>query len=255
MVDYHQFITLISQSIWPLFRISGMMIVVPIFSSGMVPRRIRALLAVLISFAIAGLIPQSLSFEQASSAYVFYVLAEIALGILVGFILQIVFQAFILGGQVVAMQMGLGFATMVDPGSNANVPLMSQFYLFLVTLVFLALNGHLMTIDLIVSSFKTMPIGHIVIDESTLRGVLNFSGVMFKGAVMVALPAIISLLLVNFSFGIMTRVSPQLNLFSIGFPITLTLGVIIVFITLYGILPHIQSLLNLGFKTIDGMIR
>lgn len=255
MIDYHQVIELLSRNVWPVFRLSGLLLVVPIFSSDVVPNRIRVIFILTLSFIASGFIPEKLSFEFFSSSFVIYVLQEVALGILMGFILQIVFQSFILGGQIIAMQMGLGFATMVDPSSKANVPLISQFYLILVTLIFLALNGHLMVLEMLISSFTTMPIGQVSIDKQSAWSLLMFSSFMFKSALMIALPAIISLLLVNLSFGIMTRVAPQLNIFSIGFPITLTLGVVILFVTLYGVLPHVKSTLNHGFETMQGVIQ
>lgn len=255
MFDYHQIIEYISRFVWPILRLTGLFIVVPVFSSALIPNRVKIVLVLSLSLIVSLMIPGNLSLEYFSLKYIVYAIEEIILGVLIGLALQIVFQAFILGGQIIAMQMGLGFATMVDPGSNANVPLMSQFYLFLVMLVFLSLNGHLIVLDAILTSYKTLPIGSLKLDTQSIGSLLMFSNEMFKAAIMVALPAIVSLLLVNLSFGIMTRVSPQLNLFSIGFPITLTLGVMIVFISLYGVLPHIKSTLNHGFNYIEGVIR
>jgi len=254
MIEFSEILTSFSHVIWPIFRIGGLLLSVPIFSSAVVPQTVRALFVLVLSFLASGYIDPNLSFESFSVSHVLYVIEEIFLGVIMGFILQIVFQAFIIGGQIIAMQMGLGFATMVDPSSNANVPLISQFYLTLVTLVFLSLNGHLLILDMVITSFKTLPIGSIKFDTTMLWSAIEFSVWMFKSAIMIALPAIISLLVVNLSFGIMTRVAPQLNLFSIGFPITLTLGVIIIFITLYGVLPHISTTLNHGIKYIQGVI-
>ena len=254
-IDYQLFIQKISQYIWPIFRITGVFITLPVLSTAVVPAKIRAVLVIFMSIISAQFISPGLSFEFFIPSQIAYIATELLLGLLMGFIFQMVFQAFIIGGQIVAMQSGLGFATMVDPASQANVPLVSQFYLMLVTLVFLALNGHLIVIDILVRSFNTLPIGGLEFDQSLFGQVLEFSVWMFKAAVMVALPAIISLLVVNISFGVMTRAAPQLNIFSIGFPITLTLGIVIIYMSLYGVLPHIRLTLDHGFGFIEGMVK
>ena len=151
------------------------------------------------------------------------------------------------------MQAGLGFAVMVDPSSRASVPLISQFYLMMVTLVFLSLNGHLVVLDTLIESFRIMPIGNITLENSIVWKVILFSGWMFKEAVLISIPAILSLLIVSLSFGIMTRVAPQLNIFSLGFPITLLMGIAIIKIGLPGVGAQIADSIEQGMFFIKGM--
>lgn len=209
-LNYQTVISQFSQAIWPLLRISGLFMTMPLISSVLVPMRIRLVFAMTLSFLCAPAISTSLSFLHFNSAYVAVIVHELLLGLLMGFVLQLVFQVFVLGGQVIAMQAGLGFATMVDPASKASVPLVSQLYLMMMSLTFLSLNGHLAVLDALLSSFRQMPVGTIGVGLSAIGSVLTFSGWMFKEAVLVSLPAILSLLIVNLAFGVMTRVAPQL---------------------------------------------
>jgi len=254
-IDYPLFIQYYSQLIWPLARISGLFLTVPLFSSSMLPRRIRAIFALAIAFVCAPFVSPSMSFLNFHGSYIIIAMQEVLLGIVMGFVIQIVFQIFILAGQIVAMQAGLGFATMIDPSSHASVPLLGQLYMFIVSLTFLALNGHIAALGALMDSFQQLPVGKLSWHFDSMVTLIQMSGWMFKQAVLVALPAILSMLIVSFSFGIMTKVAPQLNIFSIGFPITLLMGIIIIRFGLPGLSQQIEQSLTVGMNTIYGMIR
>ncbi|WED43748.1 flagellar biosynthetic protein FliR [Legionella cardiaca] len=253
-INYSEMINLFSKIVWPLPRISSLFLTMPLISSVLVPVRIRIVFSMTLAFLCAPAIADSLSLLHFDGHYIAFVVYEILLGILMGFILQLVFQVFILGGQIIAMQAGLGFAIMVDPASKASVPLLSQFYLMMISLIFLSLNGHLAVLNALLSSFREMPIGNVDISLSALGSILTFSGWMFKEAVLVALPAILALLIVNLAFGIMTRVAPQLNIFSMGFPITLLMGMVIIHISLPGVSSQIADSLEQGMQLIMGLL-
>lgn len=254
-VDYENMIYLLSQIFWPMVRIGGLMLSVPVFSSNLISARIKMAFVFALGVICSSMVPPQMSFLHFNVMFLAYLFEELALGILMGFVLDLVFQVFLLGGQIIAMQAGLGFATMVDPSSKASVPLIAQFYLLMVTLVFLSLNGHLLILDTLIQSFKLMPIGQVNIDNGLIWPVLNFSGWMFKEGVLVAIPAILSLLIVSMSFGVMARVSPQLNIFSIGFPITLLMGIVIIYMTLPGVASQISDSLAEGMNLLKGMLR
>jgi flagellar biosynthesis protein FliR len=252
-IDYPSMMKLFSQTIWPMGRFSGLFLAAPLFSSSLIPARIRVLFVFLLSWVCSYLVPEELSFQNFNGLYVVYIIQELAFGILMGFVLQLVFQLFILGGQIISMQAGLGFAVMVDPMSKASIPLISQFYSFMV-LIILSLNGHVALLQALISSFKVMPIGSLLIESSMVWSVISFSGWMFKEAVLITIPAIISLLLVSLSFGINTRVAPQLNIFSLGFPITLLMGIIIVQICLPMVGEQMEQSLEQGMQLILGLL-
>ena len=124
----------------------------------------------------------------------------------------------------------------------------------LVTLVFLCLDGHLLMIEMVIKSFDIQPLGATNIGVKTLWAFIMFSGWIFKAAIFIALPAIVSLLVVSLSFGIMMKAATQINIFSVGFPITLMLGIVIVYVSLNNVLPHIENILNEAFTTVQEMI-
>ncbi|MGL6029538.1 MAG: flagellar biosynthetic protein FliR [Legionella sp.] len=254
-LDYPTMIRLFSQIIWPMGRIGGLVLTVPFFSSVLIPKRVKVFFVCILSWACADFVPAELSFLQFNGMYVVYIIQEVFLGILMGFVLQLVFQVFVLGGQIISMQAGLGFAVMVDPSSKASVPLVSQFYLMMTTLIFLSLNGHLALLDAVMEGFKLMPVGQVTIDNALVWRVILFSGWMFKEAVLISIPAILSLLIVSLSFGIMTRVAPQLNIFSLGFPITLLMAFVIIKIGLVGIGAQITESIEEGMHMLIGLIR
>ncbi len=165
-----------------------------------------------------------------------------------GFALQLVFGAFMLGGQVMAMTMGLGFASLNDPVTGVVVPTVSQFYVVMVTLVFLALNGHLILIEVTVNSFDSLPISPDAFTVLRLWNLLEWAGFMFSGAVLIALPAIGAMLVVNLGFGIMTRAAPQLNIFAVGFPVIMTIGFVVILLSLPSVLPWFENAMDRGLQ-------
>jgi flagellar biosynthetic protein FliR len=159
-----------------------------------------------------------------------------------GFMLQFLFNAFIIGGQIIAMQMGLGFASMIDPQNGTTVPVISQFYLIFVTLIFISLNGHLILINVLAESFTSIPIMPSGIPHTSLRDLVGQASWMYAAGVIVALPAIGSLMMVNLAFGILSRAAPQISPFSIGFPMTIILGFAIMVVTLPNMAAHLVEM-------------
>lgn len=254
-LDYQTLIRGASQFIWPFARIGGFIITVPVFSSALIPSRIRLIFLAAMSWACSSFVPPELSFLNFTGEYIVYVAYEVLLGMLMGFVLQLAFQVFVIGGQIISMQAGLGFAVMVDPASKASVPLVGQLYLMMVTLLFLALNGHLILLDTLMESFKSMPIGQATVTSSLLWKVITFSGWMFKKSLLISIPALLSLLVVSLSFGIMARAAPQLNIFSLGFPITLLMGMVIIKVGLPSVAAQMTEIIDDGLRYAVGMLR
>ena len=239
--------------LWPLFRVAGVVMAAPVFGARTIPRRIRLVFAVLLTLMIAPALPAVPVVDIFNPLSLLIVAQQILIGVVMGFTLQLVMGAVIAGGQAIALQMGLGFSLMVDPQNGVQVPVLSQFYIMLVLLVYLALNGHLVLIQVMVDSFTILPIGHNLVPES-LWQLVNWAGLIFSGAVAIALPAIASLLIINIAFGVMTRAAPQLNIFAIGFPITLSLGFALVLVTLPSVIPHANSMFNEAYHMIKQLL-
>jgi flagellar biosynthetic protein FliR len=138
------------------------------------------------------------------------------------------------------LQTGLGFASIVDPVNGISVPAVGQFYLILATLLFWSLDGHLSMIRMIVMSFEAFPIGEAWFAPEQFRDIAHWAGWMFISAVTISLAPIVSLLIVNLAFGVMTKAAPQLNIFSIGFAIAQIMGLIIIWLTIDNLTHHFE---------------
>ncbi|MGB1537515.1 MAG: flagellar biosynthetic protein FliR, partial [Pseudomonadales bacterium] len=147
----------------------------------------------------------------------------------------------------IATSMGLGFAATIDPQNGVQVPVVSQYFLIMATLVFLALNGHLILMETVVESFYLWPISAGALPENMMMHVVTWISEVFKGALLIALPAVAAILLVNLAFGVMTRAAPQINIFAVGFPITIIAGFIMILLSLPVFLPQFTTLLEAGF--------
>jgi flagellar biosynthetic protein FliR len=229
--------------LWPFFRITAMIMVAPIFSSNFVSARARLLIALAASMVIIPTIPSEMPQVAPLSASGLLIIAhQILIGACMGFMLQLLFNAFIVAGQIVAMQMGLGFASMVDPQNGVMVPVISQLYLIMVTLLFVTIDGHLIMIQVINESFTTMPVAANGLIANDFRDVVAQASWMYAAGVIIALPAIGSLMMVNLSFGILSRAAPQISPFTIGFPMTIITGFVIIMVTLPLVGEHLVNM-------------
>jgi len=231
-----------SQFIWALLRIGGFLMVAPVFGNQLVPARIKVAMAVAIAIVVAPLLHPMPAITEISVALLVDVAIQLFAGIGLGFATVIFFQIFVVAGQFIGMQMGLGFAAMADPGNGVQVTVWSQFFLMLVTLCFIAMNGHLVLLDVLITGYRTYPTGLGLSMREVALSIAQLGGWMFVSGVLVALPAVISLLIVNMAFGVMSRSAPQLNVFSLGFPFSLVFGMLIVWVALHGWLPQFERL-------------
>ncbi|NVK57537.1 MAG: flagellar type III secretion system protein FliR [Alteromonadaceae bacterium] len=225
----------------PFMRISGMFAAMVGLSAKTVPPTVKALLAIMLALVIMPVIPPSPVTQLVDVGTFVIGIQQLLIGIAIGFISMLVLNTFVLAGQVIAMQTGLGFASIVDPINGINVPAVGQFYLILATLLFWGMDGHLSMIQMIVMSFDAFPIGSGWFAPEQLRDIAHFGSWMFVAALTLALAPIISLLIVNLAFGVMTKAAPQLNIFSIGFSIAQIMGLIIIWLTLDNFSSHFEN--------------
>lgn len=216
----------ISSFLLPLFRIAAVLMVMPIIGTQLVPQRIRLYMALAITLLLVPVLPDMPQVEMLSLQSILLIAEQIIIGAMLGFSLQLFFHIFVFAGQMVSMQMGLGFASMMDPATGVSVPVLGQFLLMLVSLLFLAMNGHLVVFEVLTESFITLPVGQSLEagNYAVLAGRLSW---VIGAALLLVLPAVSALLVINISFGVMTRAAPQLNIFTIGFPLTLVMGLLI----------------------------
>ena len=249
-----QISTWVASFILPLFRVAAVLMTMPIFGTTLLPARIRLYFAVAITVVIVPGLPPLPEVNPLSLSGLLLIAEQVIIGALFGMALQLFFQAFVIAGQIVAIQMGMAFASMVDPANGVYVAVVSQFLTMLVTLLFLSMNGHLVVFEVLTESFTTLPIGSglLVNHFWDMAGRLGW---VLGAALLLVLPAITALLVVNIAFGVMTRAAPQLNIFSIGFPLTLVLGLGIFWVGLADILSHYQSLASEALQWLRELAR
>lgn len=244
----------LGQYLWPFIRIGAMFMAVPIIGARTVPARVRILLALLVTLLISPLLPVAPAVELLSVPAMLRVLQEVLIGLALGFSFQVVLHIFILSGQLVAMKMGLGFASMNDPSNGISVTVLSQFYLLLSTVLFLVFNGHLLVIDLVVRSFNSIAVGDSLGFEAFAM-IASMGSWMFSTALVFVLPLFTALLVINMAFGIMNRSAPQINVFTVGFPIALIFGLIFMWLSLVAFIPFFSYIFDASAIFAEQLLR
>ncbi len=247
IISDSQLFAFIGQYVWPLIRLSAFLLAVPVLGARTIPARVRLVLAGLITLLLAPMLPPPPDVPLLSLEGGLLVVKEVVTGLALGFIFQVILHVFVLSGQMIAMKMGLGFASMNDPTNGISVTVLSQFYLLLTTLLFLSINGHLIMLELLVESYRVMPLSGEGLSNDSFYGIAALGSWMFSAALVVTLPLFTSVLVVNMSFGVMSRSSPQMNVFTVGFPITLIFGLLLMWFSLANFLPLFELLLVEGF--------
>lgn len=236
----------------PFFRIGALFLTMPVIGTRVVPARTRIIIAAVITFIVTPLIPPQDAPPMLSLFMLGTIGAELLIGGAVGFVFQVVFQCFVLSGQLIAMKIGLGFASMNDPVNGVQTTVVSQFYLVAATLLFIAFDGHLVLLELVIESFYSVQFGdYSAVEFYAIAGLGSW---LFTSALLMSISLLTALLLVNVAFGIMSRAAPQLNIFAVGFPFTLTLGMILIYIGLDGMLEYFQRIAGDGFMFVRNMV-
>ncbi len=254
-LDWTQLEQMFYQFFWPFIRISTLLFAMSIFGANLIPTRIRILLAIALTLIIAPMIADTAKMDIFSGAGFLAVISQVGIGAAMGFATRVLFETFVVGGQMVAMQTGLGFASLVDPVNGVQVPLLGQFFLMLSTLIFLAIDGHLLMLRILAQSFNSFPISETGPTSEGLWNLVLFARWMFAGAVLMALSAALALLTVNLTFGIMTKAAPQLNIFAIGFPISMVSGLLIIWLTLTGFSGHFNNQMGRTIDVVCGLVK
>lgn len=243
--------------LWTFVRISALMVAAPIFGARTVPVRIRTMLAVLIALVIFPQVPVPDDVAIISGGGALLLIREVIIGLSLGFLIQLLFSAMVVAGEVIALSMGLAFASVVDPERGVSVPVVSQHFVVITTLLFLAFDGHLAVMVLLIESFNILPPAVSGLGAEGFWQIGSWVSRMFEAAILVALPASASLLVAAVSMGLIARSAPQLNIFAVGFPMTLMLGIIALMLSLPMLLPQFteafESVMDAGYLTLRGL--
>ena len=241
--------------VFPLTRILGLLAMTPVFNNAALPVRVRLVMGLGITMALAPALPPPPAIEAGSWLGLAVIAEQMLIGVMMGFALRIALAALDVTGELIGLQMGLSFATFFDPSSSSQTPVMTQFLGFLTALMFLAMNGHLLAITLLAESFTLLPVSTTPFHAAALWSIVTSASMMFSLGVMLALPLITALLVTNISLGVLSRVAPALNLFAVGFPVTLALGFVVLWLTLPYLGAAMESVFNRGFEVLELSVR
>ena len=238
----------LSPVLWPFLRVLAMLSVAPVFSMRAIPVRTKIGLALLVSVCSQAMLEGqpvvSVNSPQALGA----VAHQVMVGLALGFAVRLVFAAVELAGEIIGLQMGLNFASFFDPASGAQLSAVGRFFGNIALLLFVVINGHLLLIMAVVTSFERFPVDGNFLQAINSMRIFDMGSALFSSAFWIALPMMALLLFINLTMGIISRIAPQMNIYAVGFPVTLTVGLIGITATL----PMLeQPLLNLLQRAID----
>ncbi|MGD0959019.1 MAG: flagellar biosynthetic protein FliR [Methylomonas sp.] len=251
----------LSAFIWPFLRMSGLFLTMPIFglmsgsTASSIPAPVKIIACVLMTITILPGLPSIPNIEIVSFRGWMVGLQQIMLGVSAGFILQMVMSVMGFAGQFIAYGMGLGFASMVDPTTGVQVPVIAQLFIVASGLFFLAVDGHLLLIEMLAQSFHTLPIAMANLEKTDLWRIIIWSGQIFVDGVLLSLPVMVSMLFINLSFGVVSKAAPQLQIFGVGFPITIIIGMALIWICFPGMIDNFSEILHASFTLVSQLLR
>ncbi len=244
-----QILQLLGLWLWPFIRIAGFVMAAPVLGTRAVPVRIRVVLVMALTGVLVPGIAPAADIDPLGGTGLLTAMHQFVVGATIGLVLRLVFVVFEFSGQLIAQQMGLSFAAMVDPTSGAQVPVLSHLYIILATLLFFALDTHLVLIKLLGQSFELLPVGPQGITAAGAGAILDWSSQLIADGLLLSLPIVVALLAINFAFGVMARAAPQLNVLAVGFPVMLIVGVFLLLVTLPSFGEFSEALFERAFAT------
>jgi len=221
-----QLVAWLSPILWPFLRVLAVFTTAPMFSMRVIPMRTKIGLAFLVAVcaqpALGDMPVIALNGRGALGA----VAQQVVVGLAIGFAVRLVFVAVELAGEVIGLQMGLNFASFFDPASNAQVSAVARFFGNMGILLFVVINGHLVVLMAVLKSFERFPVDGNFLQALAQMRLYELGASLFSSALWIALPMVALLLFVNLTLGIISRVAPQMNIYAVGFPVTLTVGML-----------------------------
>lgn len=240
---------MMGDTMWTMLRIGAMVMAMPLVGTRAVPARIRVLLASTLAIALAPILPPVPEWVRFDATTVLTVLRELAIGITIGFLLRVVFEAGALAGELIAQGTGLAFAQMADPMRGGSSGVIGQWFYLMFGLLFFTSNGHLALISLLVDSYRALPIGAPLPDPQALVSIApTFLLTVLRGALTLAIPLIVAMLAVNLAFGVLARAAPALNPIQLGLPVSLLLGLVLLALLAGEMGPPVQRLFDAAFE-------
>jgi len=247
-IDGQQAFAIIGNTMWVMLRIGAMLTAMPMVGTRAVPARVRVMLAVALSVALAPVLPPVPVWNGFDAATVLNIARELAIGVSIGFMLRLIFEAGAMAGELIAQSTGLAFAQMSDPLRGGHSGVIGQWFYLLFGLLFFGSNGHLALISLLVDSYKALPIGAALPDPHAMAALApTLLLQVFRGALTLALPLTVAMLAINLAFGALARAAPALHPMQLGLPVALLLGLFLLTTLAGEMAPPVQRLFDSAF--------
>ena len=224
---------------WPLARIMALVASAPVIGNPSLPVSVKIGLGLLLTILVAPLLPAPPTLDPASATGLLILAQQVLIGLALGFAMQVVFSAAEMAGELIGLQMGLGFATLYDASVPGFIPIIGQYLGIVVALAFLAVDGHLLLLSALVESFQVLPFAPLSAPTG-VHAVVEWGGNIFSFSLALSLPLLAALLMTNLALGILTRAAPQLNIFAVGFPLTILMGVLVLALSLPYFAPTLE---------------
>ena len=241
------------QLFWPLARILALIMTAPLLSEKSISKKVKLGLGLMVTYVLIPTLPP-VNVSIFSVGGFWLLIQQILIGIAIGFTMQFAFAAVRTAGEVIGLQMGLSFATFFDPASRLNMPVLARFLDMLAMLLFLSFNGHLWLISMVADSFQTLPIGGNLINGNAFLALTKAASLIFLNGMRLALPLITLLLILNLALGLLNRVASQLSVFAIGFPVTLSIGIVFMGLMMPLLAPFCEHLFSEVFDLLAGIL-
>ncbi len=255
VLDGQDALAVINATLWTTLRVGGLLMIAPLFGTRAVPRRVKAMLAMALGFAMTPLAGPPPPLPGIDPLTVLFVAREVLIGVAMGFVLRLAFEAGALAGEFIAQGTGLSFAVLADPLRGTNAGVVGQWFYLCFALLFLAMNGHLMLIEMLADSWRAVPLqSNWAPTPEALRAVPEFGGQMFLVGIQIALPVVLAMLVVNLAFGVMSRASPALNPIQLGLPASLLLGLLLMGTLMSELLVPLRRILEQAFELGTGWL-
>lgn len=213
-------------------RIIALLIIVPIFSEKSVPEMTKAGLAFIVSIIIVYSNPlMEIDYNASILGYGFLIIKEIIVGLIIGFVIYMMFQIFFFVGQLISMSSGLSMSNMLDPTSGTQVPVLGSLYHYVAIALFLVNNGHHIIFRALIHSYILIPIGQGQINAGIIDQMITMLNNYITIGVKIAAPIMVTMFILDFALGILARTAPQVNMFVIGFPIKIMISMFMILTT------------------------
>ncbi|AQA18089.1 flagellar biosynthetic protein FliR [Halioglobus japonicus] len=253
-VSFTELETWLSQFFWPFVRISGLVASAPLLGHQSIPMQAKIGLCVVLTIIVSPTLPPLPDVPMLSWSSAAIIAEQVIIGVAMGTTMRVVFASVQAAGDFIGLQMGLAFAAFFSPDTNTNTMIVARILYIVSLLLFVALDGHLLLIAAVAQSFQLLPIAALSINSEGFYSLAMFGGQIFKTGLLLALPVLCMLLIINLSMGILNRSAPQFTVFTVGFPISLGLGILLIALLMTRLQPVLEEVFDRGLEFIDFLL-